>query len=50
MLYGKGTNFALNMKNKAYNLCLSVVMLLHMPMHCPQKLQLALSMLTLLIW
>ena len=31
-IYGKGTNFALKMKNKYYNHRLSVVMLLHMPL------------------
>ena len=38
------------MIKKYYNLHLSVVMLLHMPIPCPQNLQLAPSMLTLLIW
>ena len=36
-------------EEKFYNLRLSVDMLLHMPMSHPQKLQLAPSMLTLLI-
>ena len=35
------------MKNKAYNLFLSIVMLLHMLIPCPKKLQLAPSMLIL---
>ena len=36
-------------EEEVYNLHLSVDMLLHMPMSCPQKLQIAPSMLTLLI-
>ena len=36
-------------EEKVYNLCLSVDMLLHMPIPCPQKLQLSPPMLTLLI-
>ena len=50
IIYKKGTNFALNMKNKSYNLLLNVAMLLHMPIPCTQKLQLTPPMLTLLIW
>ena len=36
-------------EEEVYNLHLSIDMLLHMPMPCPQKLQLAPPMLTLLI-
>ena len=41
------TNFALIIKKKAYNLQLSVRMLLIMPIPYPQKLQLTPSMVTL---
>ena len=39
----------INNKEEVYNLHLSVDMLLHMPIPCPQNLQLAPPMLTLLI-